>query len=170
MIEFIRRQKCLWYEIFSMQYSFDCITKITWSQYHFFGRIFVIVELCVFPEIFNFIGYTNNTKRDIALHNVNDFWKSFIYLKVVKLLNIYKVGQRLIIAYAHTTEYSFNDFLYVTCYKMSNLIDTHCVFCAICISNNVSRQGAKFYRRSYIVNLSALSNATEKNTGQNFVS
>ena len=56
---------------------------------------------------------------------------------------------------------------------MSNLIDTHYVFCAIYISNNVSRQGAelqKFYRRSYIVNLSVLSNATEKNTEQNFVS
>ena len=33
----------------------------------------------------HFIGYANNT-CDITLHN--DFWESFIYLKVIKLLHI----------------------------------------------------------------------------------
>ena len=48
------------------------------SQYNFFGGIFMTPFLV---EIFNFIGYTNNTTCNITLHN--DL-KSFIYLTVIK--------------------------------------------------------------------------------------
>ena len=36
------------------------------SQYSFFGRIFETVSVV---EIFNFIGYANNTMCDITLHD-----------------------------------------------------------------------------------------------------
>ena len=72
-----------------MTQHFPNILLIAWQrlklklQYHFFGRIFVAV---FHVEILNFIGYANNTACHIALHN--DFQKSFIYLKVVDLLNV----------------------------------------------------------------------------------
>ena len=39
-------------------------------------------------EIFCIHGHANNTRCNITLHN--DFWKSFIYFKVVELLHINK--------------------------------------------------------------------------------
>ena len=53
------------------------------SHYNFFGRIFVTLY---FVEIFNLIGFANNTTCDITLHN--DFLISFVCLKAVKLLHI----------------------------------------------------------------------------------
>ena len=67
-----------WSQAFTSGYA---TAKLTQNHNNFLGGIFVAL---VFVEIFNFIGYANNTTCDITLH---DFRKSFVYLKVVKLFN-----------------------------------------------------------------------------------
>ena len=64
--------------------------------------------------------------------------KIFICFEVVKLLSINKEALWLVIAYTHI-QVQFQLFYIVTCYKISNLIDTHyAVWCHAVLFSYIS--------------------------------
>ena len=81
-------------------------------------------------EIFCILKHANDTTCDITLHN--DFWKSFIYFKVIELLHINTD--------AHASAVSVIFYYYMPQNKQSHRhsLCTHDVTrCIICISNKV---------------------------------